>query len=64
VHYVIEGSQDGESWFRLVDRRHGPWRGVQTDRFAPAEVRYIRFDGTVSNGEPFAIRNVEAFRAQ
>lgn len=64
AHYVIEGSQDGESWFRLADRRHGPWRGVQTDRFAPAEVRYIRFDGTLSSGEPFAIRNVVAFNPQ
>jgi hypothetical protein len=60
AHYVIEGSADGERWFRLVDRRHGPWRGVKTDVFAPVEVKYLRFDGTFSNGEPFEVRNVQA----
>jgi hypothetical protein len=64
AHYVIEGSLDGEKWFPIVDRRHGPWRGTQTDFFEPAEVRYIRFDGTFSSGDPFAVRQVEAFRAR
>ena len=58
---MIEGSLDGEHWFQLADRRHGPWRGAKTDRFAPVELRYLRFDGTFSNGTPFRVRNVEAF---
>jgi hypothetical protein len=61
AHYVVEGSLDGERWFPLVDRRHGPWRGVKTDTFPAAEVRYLRFNGTFSNGESFGVRNVEAF---
>ncbi len=64
AHYVIEGSLDAEHWVRLADRRHGPWRGVKTDIFEPREVRYLRFDGTFANGQPFRVRNVEAFAAQ
>jgi len=61
AHYVVEGSADGERWTVLADRRHGPWRGVKTDIFEPAEVRYLRFAGSFSNGRPFRIRNVQAF---
>ncbi len=64
AHYVIQGSPDGQRWTTLVDRRHGPWRGTKTDFFAAAEVKYLRFDGTFSNGEPFRVRNVEAFAAR
>jgi hypothetical protein len=64
AHYVIEGSMDGEHWVRLADRRHGPWRGVRTDVWEARELRYLRFDGTFSNGEPFRVRNVEVFGAQ
>jgi hypothetical protein len=61
AHYIVEGSADGQQWRVLVDRRHGPWRGVQTDFFSGADVRYVRFDGSFSNGKPFSVRNVEAF---
>ena len=64
AHYVVEGSSDGETWFLLADRRHGPWRGVQTDFFQPAEVRYIRWRGACSNGVPFRVRSIQAFRAE
>ncbi len=64
ARYVIEGSPDGERWKLLVDRRHGPWRGTKTDVFAPVELRCLRFDGTFSNGEPFRVRNVQAFAAR
>ena len=64
AHYIIEGSMDGEHWSTLVDRRHGPWRGTQTDFLAPAEVRFLRFDGAFSTGEPFRVRNVQVFPAQ
>ncbi|MBI3696969.1 MAG: hypothetical protein HY238_19315 [Acidobacteria bacterium] len=64
AHYVIEGSADGEHWVPLADRRHGPWRGMKTDIFSPADVRYLRFQGTFSNGEPFRVRNVQAFAAK
>jgi len=64
AHYVIEASADGEHWIRLADRRHGPWRGVKTDTFSPVDVRYLRFDGTFSNGEPFRVRNIQAFQAK
>ena len=64
AHYVVEVSMDGERWVPLVDRRRGPWRGVKTDVFSPMEVRYLRFNGMFSNGEPFRVRNVEAFRGQ
>jgi hypothetical protein len=61
AHYVIEGSSDGKHWSRLVDRRHGPWRGPKTDVFSPVDVRYLRFEGTFSNGEPFRVRNAKVF---
>ena len=64
AHYVLEGSQDGRNWFLLADRTHGPWRGRQTDFFAATEVRYLRFRGTFSNGEPFRVEQVKAFRAR
>ncbi|MBI3472853.1 MAG: hypothetical protein HY013_15965, partial [Candidatus Solibacter usitatus] len=60
AHYLVEGSADGEHWRPLADRRHGPWRGVKTDSFSPAEVRRLRFVGTFSNGGPFRVRNVQA----
>jgi hypothetical protein len=62
AHYVIEGSADGEHWSLVADRRHGPWRGVKTDIFSPVDLRYLRFDGSFSTGEPFHVRNVQAFR--
>src|SRR5262249_9655241 len=61
AHYVVEGSLDGERWFPLVDRRHGPWRGAKTDIFSAVEVKHLRFSGTFSNGEPFRVRSVQAF---
>jgi hypothetical protein len=64
AHYVIEGSLDREHWVPLADRRHGPWRGMKTDVFSPAEVRYLRFSGTFSSGEPFRVRNVQVFTSQ
>ena len=64
AHYLVEGSIDGEHWIPLADRRHGPWRGVKTDMFPAVELRYLRFDGTFSNGEAFRVRNVEAFQAK
>ncbi|HWB99118.1 MAG TPA: discoidin domain-containing protein, partial [Bryobacteraceae bacterium] len=63
AHYVVEASMDGEHWVRLADRRHGAWRGRQTDTFAPVDARYLRFDGTFSNGEAFHVQNVQAFGA-
>jgi hypothetical protein len=59
AHYVIEGSKDGEHWEVLADRTHGPWRGIKTDSFSSVELRYLRFRGTFSNGEPFRVQNVE-----
>jgi hypothetical protein len=64
AHYTVEGSLDGQSWVMLADRRHGPWRGTRTDTFPAVEVRYLRFDGTFSNGAPFRASNIAAFRAQ
>jgi hypothetical protein len=64
AHYVVEGSPDGERWVPLADRRHGPWRGVKTDAFTPVLLKYLRFNGTFSNGEPFRVRNVQAFGAK
>jgi hypothetical protein len=63
AHYVLEGSADGERWVLLADRRHGPWRGMKTDRFPILELKYLRFDGTFSNREPFRVRNLHAFEA-
>lgn len=64
AHYVIEGSIDGQHWTTLADRRHGPWRGPQTDTFAATEVRFLRFDGTLSNGQLFRLSNVQAYPAR
>lgn len=64
AHYVVEGSIDGVTWIQLADRRHGPWRGLRTDTFPALELRYLRFDGVFSNGQPFRVRNVALFRAQ
>ena len=63
AHYVVEGSADGVNWTRLADRRHGPWRGTKTDVFSPMEVRYLRLNGTFSNGDAFGVRGVLAFPA-
>lgn len=52
AHYVIEGSADGQVWNQLADRRHGPWRGEQTDFVPPTRVRFLRLVGTSSSGEP------------
>lgn len=62
--YTVEGSLDGRDWFTLADRTHGPWRGTQTDSFNPAEVRYVRWRGTFSNGERFQVKNLRAYRAR
>jgi len=64
AHYLIEGSTDREHWFPLADRRHGPWRGTKTDAFSPIAVRYLRFQGTFSDGQPFRVRNVQALPAR
>jgi hypothetical protein len=45
----------------MADRRHGPWRGVKTDILSPIDLRYLRFDGSFSTGEPFRVRRVQAF---
>jgi len=50
--------------FHELYRRHGPWRGVKTDAFSPIAVRYLRFQGTFSNGEPLRVRNVHALPAK
>lgn len=60
VHYTVETSMDGEAWELAADRRHGPWRGVQTDTFAPRTVRFLRFTGRLSTGESLAVRQIEA----
>ena len=64
AHYVIEGSADGLYWIPLADRRHGPWRGARTDILGPVDIRYLRFGGTFSNGDPFHVRNVRALPAK
>jgi hypothetical protein len=64
AHYVVEGSEDGSTWSVLADRRHGPWRGLQTDRFAPRSLARVRLRGTMSNGEAFRVQNVCAFRTE
>jgi hypothetical protein len=63
AHYVVEGSADGKLWSLLADRTHGPWRGLQTDRFPPARVSRIRLRGTFSSGEPFRVEDVRVFQA-
>jgi hypothetical protein len=64
AHYVIEGSEDGKTWGVIADRTRGPWRGMQTDFLPPAPLRKMRFRGNFSNGEPFQVRDVVAFRAE
>ncbi len=59
AHYVVEGSEDGRVWSMLADRRHGPWRDVQTDFVAPARVRYVRLVGETSSGVPLRAADVE-----
>lgn len=61
AHYVVEGSTDGRTWSLLADRRHGPWRGLQTDRFVPVKLRRVRFRGTVSDGTTFHVDEVRVF---
>jgi hypothetical protein len=64
AHYVVEGSADGKAWSVLADRRHGPWRGMQTDYLAPARLSLVRIRGDFSNGQPFRVDNVRVFRGQ
>lgn len=64
AHYVVEGSADGQHWTLLVDRTHGPWRGLKTDILTPVDVRYLRFSGSFSTGEPFHVARVRAFSAK
>jgi hypothetical protein len=64
AHYLVEGSADGKSWSLLADREHGPWRGIETDRFAPALLSRVRLRGTFSNGQPFRVKDVRVFRGQ
>jgi hypothetical protein len=61
AHYIVEGSADGRTWSLLADRRHGPWRGLQTDLFAPIKLRRVRFRGTVSDGTTFHVDEVRVF---
>jgi len=61
---VVEGSADGKAWSVLADRRHGPWRGMQTDYLAPARLSLVRIRGDFSNGQPFRVDNVRVFRGQ
>ncbi len=63
AHYVVEGSADGKTWSVLADRTHGPWRGLQTDRFPPTHLSRVRLRGTFSNGQPFRVEDVRVFRA-
>jgi hypothetical protein len=64
AHYVVEGTADGKAWSVLADRSHGPWRGLQTDRFPPMRVSRLRLRGTFSNGEPFRVEDVRVFPGQ
>lgn len=64
AHYIVEGSADGKNWSLLADRGHGPWRGIETDRFAPALLSRVRLRGTFSNGQPFRVKDVRVFRGQ
>jgi hypothetical protein len=61
AHYLVEGSADGKSWSLLADRTHGPWRGLQTDRFPAALLSRVRLRGTFSNGRPFRVEDVRVF---
>lgn len=62
AHYVLEGSADGKNWTLLADRTHGPWRGLQTDRFPAALLSRVRLRGTFSDGRQFRVDDVRAFR--
>jgi len=64
AHYLVEGSADGKEWKVLADRRHGPWRGLQTDCFPPARLQRIRLRGSFSDGRPFHVEDVRIFRGQ
>ena len=64
AHYVVEGTADGKAWSILADRTHGPWRGLQTDRFPTARISRIRLRGMFSNGEPFGVEDVRVFRSR
>ncbi len=64
AHYVVEGSADGKTWSLLTDRRHGPWRGLQTDFFPSAHISRIRLRGALSDGRPFRVDDVRIFRAR
>ncbi|MBK9169941.1 MAG: hypothetical protein IPM24_21110 [Bryobacterales bacterium] len=61
ANYTIETSIDGETWELAADRRYGPWRGVQTDTFAPRTARFLRFAGRLSTSEPLTVRHIEAY---
>jgi hypothetical protein len=61
AHYVVEGSADGRTWSLVADRTHGPWRGLQTDRFPPAPLSRVRLRGTFSSGQPFRVEDVRVF---
>jgi hypothetical protein len=64
AHYVVEGSADGETWSLLADRRHGPWRGLQTDLFPAARLSKVRLRGSFSDGRPFRVEDVRVFHAK
>ena len=64
AHYVVEGSADGKSLVASGRPAHGPWRGLQTDRFAPAPLSRVRLRGTFSNGQPFRVEDVRFFRVK
>jgi len=64
AHYTVEGSEDGRTWTMLADRRHGPWRGLQTDLFAPVRLARVRLSGTFANSEAFHVHNVRVFRSE
>jgi len=57
----VEGSTDGHTWSLLADRRHGPWRGLQTDLFVPINLRRVRFRGAISDGTTFHVDEVRVF---
>jgi len=64
AHYVVEGSSDGVHWSVLADRTHGPWRGLETDFLQPMKLGKLRLRGSLSNGEPLRVTNMQVFRAQ
>ncbi|HKW96539.1 MAG TPA: N,N-dimethylformamidase beta subunit family domain-containing protein [Bryobacteraceae bacterium] len=64
AHYIVEGSDDGVHWRLLADRTHGPWRGLQTDFLPAKKLLKLRLKGTISNGEPFRVKNLKAFHSR